>query len=117
MKYAHVARAKKYAREIAAGKRVAGKFTRLACQRFLDDLKRKDITFDAAEADRQCRFLEKLPHIKGIWASRQELIKLEPWQSWITCNLFGFRRADGTRRFNEGYVRVARKNAKSTWAA
>lgn len=117
MKYAHVARAKRYAREVATGKRVAGKFTRLACQRFLDDLKRKDLRFDAAEADRRCRFIEKLPHIKGIWASRAELIKLEPWQSWLVCNLFGFYRLDGTRRFNEAYARVARKNAKSTLAA
>lgn len=117
MKYGHVARAKRYAREVATGKRVAGKFTRLACQRFLDDLKRKDLRFDAAEADRRCRFIEKLPHIKGVWASRAEFIRLEPWQSWLTCNLFGFFRLDGTRRFNEAYIRVGRKNAKSTLAA
>lgn len=117
MKHPHVSRAKKYAREVATGKRVSGKFTRLACKRFIDDLRRKDIEFNAEEAERVCRFLEKQSHIKGVWASRREPIKLEPWQSWFVVNLFGFYRLDGTRRFNEGYLRVARKNAKSTIAA
>jgi len=113
MKYPHVARAKQYAREVVSGRRVAGEYTRLACKRFLDDLKRKDIEFRPEEAERRCRFLEKLPHVKGVWAQRKELIRLEPWQSWLICNIFGFYRKDGTRRFNEAYVRVARKNGKS----
>ncbi len=117
MKHPHVSRAKKYAREVATGKRVAGKFTRLACQRFLDDLRRKDIRFNAEQAERRCRFLEKQYHIKGVWASRRETIRLQPWQSWIVCNIFGFYRLDDTRRFTEAYVRVARKNGKSILAA
>lgn len=109
--------AKRYAREIASGKRVAGEFTRLACQRFLKDLTRKDLTFDEEQANRACRFIEKLPHIKGEWAGRHELLILAPWQTFVVCNIFGFFREDGMRRFTEAYVRVGRKNAKSTLAA
>lgn len=113
----YVAVAKRYAREIVSGKRVAGEFTRLACKRFLDDLTRKDLRFDKVEAERRCRWIEKMPHIKGQWAQRKELIKLEPWQILCLVNIFGFKRLDGTRRFIEAYIRVARKNAKSTTAA
>jgi phage terminase large subunit-like protein len=116
-KYRHVTVAKRFAREVVAGKRVAGKWVKLACQRFLDDLERGDLTFDPNRANRACRFLEKLHHVKGRWARSVERIVLEPWQSWFVVNLFGFVNADGTRRFREAYLRVARKNAKSTLAA
>ena len=68
------ARAQAYAQRVVAGAEVAGQFERLACQRFIDDLVRQgqpDFPFrwstDAGE--RCCRFLEQLPHIKGISAA------------------------------------------------
>lgn len=42
---------------------------------------------------------------------------LEPSQVFFLVNLFGFRKADGTRRFTTALYTVARKNAKSTLAA
>lgn len=42
---------------------------------------------------------------------------LEPAQCFWTVQLFGFRRHDGARRFSTLLLCVARKNAKSTWAA
>jgi len=81
-------------------------------------------------AQRPCRFIEELPHIKGEWAKRRELLVLEPWQCFIVCNTFGWRYSErvidesgsilvreGTRRFRTVYVEVARKNAKSTLAS
>lgn len=56
-----------------------------------------------------------LPHVEGIWDS--STITLEPSQVFFVVNLFGFRRADGTRRFTTALYAVARKNAKSTLAA
>ena len=70
-------------------------------------------------AERVTAFVEHCPHVKGSWASRREMIRLEPWQRWIVSELWGWReRADhDVRRFNEGIVQVARKNAKTTLCA
>lgn len=62
-----------------------------------------------------CRFLECLPHVEGTWGS--ETIELHPAHIFATVNIFGFRNRDGTRRFTDALFAVARKNAKSTWAA
>jgi phage terminase large subunit-like protein len=69
------------------------------------------------EADRVCAFAELMPHIKGEWARRKERIKLEDWQCFILCSLFGWKQRNGQRRYRTAYIEVARKNAKSTLAA
>lgn len=56
-----------------------------------------------------------LPHVEGIWD--KATIELDPSQIFFICNLFGFRRLDGARRFSIALFAVARKNAKSTLAA
>lgn len=95
---------------------------RLACQRHLDDLVRAkgkwDYVFDEARANHACRFIEAMPHTKGDWAARGEQIKLEPWQSFIVCSIFGWlKRVSRMRRFSMAYCAVPRKNAKSTVGA
>ena len=116
------ARAQRYAKQVVAGKIPAAKWTKLACQRQIDDLKRwkgkaAPYTFDRAAADGVCAFVECLPHIKGEWAKRGELIELEDWQCFLLTTIFGWKRADGLRRYRTAYIEVARKNAKSTLAA
>lgn len=111
-----------YCRDVLSGAIPACKWTKAACQRHIDDLDRWSTSdapycFDADEAERVCRFIELLPHIKGEWARRNERIRLEPWQSFIVVSLFGWRKPNGKRRFQTGYIEVARKNAKSTFAA
>lgn len=116
----HVDDALAYARAVCAGDITASKWTRLACQRQLDDLARPTgpdwpWVFDADKAARPCEFLELLPHIKGKWAREGRLIELEPWQCFILTTVFGWvHSVTGMRRFKEGYVEVPRKNAKST---
>jgi phage terminase large subunit-like protein len=45
-------------------------------------------------------------------------IHLEPWQVFIVCAIFGWvSKATRFRRFAEAYIKVPRKNAKSTLAA
>lgn len=113
----------KYARDVVSGEIVACKWVRLACKRHIDDLQRsksKDFLFrfDEAKANRACKFIQALPHAKGEWALRNETIKLEPWQLFNTCSLFGWvTKESGHYRFQEAYLCVPRKNAKSTWAA
>lgn len=114
--YPHVTAAKKYARLVFNGKKVAGHYERQAAERFLTDLERNDIEFRPHEAERACKFIEKFRHVKGRWARDAQNISLEPWQSFVLCNIFGFY-IDGLRRFTEAYIRVARKNGKSILAA
>lgn len=116
----HVKAAKKYARNVVRGKILACKWAQLACQRFLDDLKRKasefDWRFNQDRAERACRFVELLPHVKGKWSG--SLLKLEPWQCFVYCNLFGWEhRKTLLRRFRRAFIFVPRKNGKTTMAA
>ena len=113
----YVAIGRRYAEDVVAGRIVAGKWTRLACQRHLDDLTRTDwaYCFDDWHAADICDFLEKLPHVEGQWETPN--IRLEPPQVFILTTIFGWRRADGYRRFSTAYIEAARKFAKSTLTA
>jgi phage terminase large subunit-like protein len=120
--FTHSAKATQYARDVVEGRVLACKWVKLACQRHLKDLVRAksgwDFYFDEARANHACRFIEELPHTKGSWASKGELIRLEPWQCFIVCSIFGWMKsASRTRRFNRAMILTPRKNAKSTLAA
>lgn len=126
----YAAIATQYALDVTHGRILACKLTRAACARHLSDLERAGSKnskrrassfpyyFDADAAGRACRFIEKLPHVKGKWARKRETINLEPWQVFFVCSIFGWLRIeDGMRRFRRAYLEVPRKNAKSTIAA
>lgn len=122
-----------YARDVVDGKVVACKWHRLACQRHLNDLARAESGDFASAwnpelvdikgrsyfpAERICKFGELMPHIKGDWAARRQLIKLERWQVFILASIFGWINVvTKKRRFRVADVIVPRKNAKSTVAA
>lgn len=112
----HSDEAIRYAEDVVSGEIVACKYVRLACQRFLDDLEREDwqYEFDPSKADKAVSFMETLHHTKGKWASKGERLKLEPWQKFVECNLFGWiNKETGNRRFRESYEEIPRKNGKS----
>lgn len=110
-------------RDVVAGRIIACKWVKLACQRHLDDLKRSRTAkfaykYEPARAERACGFIEKLPHVKGKWADQRENLKLSPWQVFVVCSLFGWvHKRTGKYRFRIAYIEVPRKNAKSTLAA
>ena len=118
-KYPLVKAAETYARRVAAGKIPCCKWIKLACKRHLDDLKASKAAdypykFDPAKAEKIAKFLQLLPHTKGKWASKRELIKLEGWQLFSVCIPFGWlRKKDNTRRFRTIVIFVPRKNGKS----
>jgi phage terminase large subunit-like protein len=104
-----------YALDVLAGRIVAGKHVRLACERHISDLAtghERGLAWDAKEAERSIDFYHLLHHYKG----REDLIVLDPWQKFIVGSAFGWKRADGSRRFRIVYVEVASKNGKSTMA-
>jgi phage terminase large subunit-like protein len=122
-KHPRVEQATKYARDIVAGRIPACRWVKLACQRHLDDLaasraRAYPYKFDAAEAEKKLQLIELLPHTKGEWAFKRQLVSLEPWQKFGLACTFGWKKKDtGLRRFRESYWEVARKNGKSVIAA
>lgn len=129
----YVALANTYVASVIDGARPACQWERLACERHVRDLARQgtpdfpyifnpEIVDTAGKryrpADRVCGFAELMPHIKGDWASRGELVKLEGWQAFELCSIFGWvHMATFKRRFRKADLYVPRKNAKSTIAA
>lgn len=107
-----------YAFGVLAGEIVACKWVRLAVERHLRDLEsghERGLWFDPDAAQHVLDFFGFLKHSKGEWAG--QTVALEPWQQFFLWVLFGWKRADGTRRFRTSYQEVARKNGKTTKAA
>lgn len=114
----YVAIAAEYSRAVVAGEIPACKYVQQACQRQIDDLKKDwQYTFDHKRASHVCKFIEKLPHIKGKWARDRRPLTLEPWQIFHLATFFGWVDAEGLRRFKTSYGEFPRKNAKSTIAS
>jgi phage terminase large subunit-like protein len=73
--------------------------------------------FDERAATGAVRFFERLlVQSKGEWAGQP--FRLMPWQrDQIIWPLFGWKRADGSRKYRLAYIEIPRKNGKSTLAA
>jgi phage terminase large subunit-like protein len=116
-------RAWQYAQDVLAGRVLAGKKVKLACQRFLNDIAKSETgwrwEFDEPRANAVCTIIELFPHEKG--ELQGEPVRLGDWQCFIFCNLFGWvDRRTGFRRFSEALVLIPRGNGKSpmgAWAA
>jgi phage terminase large subunit-like protein len=80
-------------------------------------MKRPEFYFDADAADRAAGFFDGfLRHSKGEWAGRP--FRLLQWQrEKVIRPLFGWKRADGMRRYRRAYIEIPRKNGKSTLAS
>lgn len=113
----------KYARDVVAGEIVAGKEIVQACQRFLDDLGRKDLTLRTEAADFVINVIQKIiVHKKGELADgtplKNQPLELLPWQIFVIYNLLGFYwRRTQERRYKEALILIPRKNGKTTLMA
>jgi phage terminase large subunit-like protein len=104
-----------YAYDVLEGRVLACKYVKLAVQRHLNDLKeghKRGLYFDEAAGHHIINFFQFLKHSKGKFAGKA--FELEPYQQFTLWVLFGWKNADGTRRFKYAYNEVARKNGKST---
>lgn len=116
-----------YAQDVTEGRKLANRYEILACQRFIDDYNRQKTdadyaySFSFAKAWKVISFIEKLPHVKGSLASKpgpERLLKLCGFELFIVANIFGWIvNATGLRRFSIVYLRIPRKNNKSTLSA
>jgi len=113
--------AEAYVDDVLAGRVPVGRFVRLACERHRRDLEEgaeRGIYFDRQAGAVAISFFGMLRHWKGEWGTGNgELLQLTPAQQFWIWSLFGWKRADGSRRFRKGYLEVGRKNGKTTLAA
>lgn len=106
-----------YAKLVLSGKRLAGRKERLACQRHLDDMSRKDFPyiFDVGMAERAIDLANELTIGEGLEAVE---LRTRGFQNFIIGNLHGWRRKRTKElRFRESYVQVGRQNGKSFLSA
>jgi len=104
-----------YARDVLAGKIVAGRLVRLACARHLRDLEHghaRGLRFDDAKAEAWLIFFEEV-----LFLEDEKPFLLEDFQAFIIGSLFGWLRADGFRRFRFAYVEIGKGNGKTPLAA
>lgn len=92
---------------------------RAACQRHLDDLKQaasRGFFFDRKAAERAIGFFRDVLCLNGGEYEGQNY-ELLPWQAFIVGCLFGWKSADGYRRFRIAYIETAKGSGKSPLAA
>jgi phage terminase large subunit-like protein len=111
-------RGTQYALDVAAGKFVAGPHVRNACRRHLDDLERgheRGLTYSVEKAERVLKFFETRLRLNGGQFEGKPFL-LHASQAFKLSCLFGWLRADGTRRFRRAYIEEGKGNGKSPFA-
>jgi len=108
-----------YARDVGAGHVVHGPHVRNACRRHLLDLKegpKRGLTWDVAAALRAISFFPDVLRLNGGQFEGRPF-ELHPSQAFRIGSLFGWKRADGTRRFRRFYDEDGKGNGKSPMLA
>lgn len=98
---------------------MVGPHVRGACARHLRDLKdgpARGLMWDVAAAKRALGFFPDVLQLsEGQFEGRS--FELHPSQQFIIGSLFGWKRADGSRRFRRAYIEQGKGNGKSPLAA
>lgn len=107
-----------YAQGVLCGKVLACRWVRLACQRYIDDLKnghKRGLLFDYNAADHALEFFSHLKLWKGAGYKDKEFV-LAPHFQFIASNIMGWKWKDSnTRRFRTAYIEMGRKGAKAEY--
>src|SRR5690606_7983228 len=108
-----------YARDVVAGRIIAGPHVRDACRRHLRDLEDgpgRGLAWVVKDAERAIRYFRTVLKLNG-GEHEGRPFELEPSQAFIVGSLFGWKRADGSRRFRIAFVEEGKGNGKSPLAA
>jgi phage terminase large subunit-like protein len=111
-------RTKAYALAVVAGEIVAGPHVRNACRRHLEDLENgheRGLRFDQAAAQFAFDFFEGVLKLSEGQFEGKPFV-LHASQAFVIGSLFGWRRADGTRRFRRAFIEQGKGNGKSPLA-
>jgi phage terminase large subunit-like protein len=104
-----------YAKAVVAGKIVAGPHVRNACRRHVRDLKTgaaRGLMWDVVAVNRAIGFFAEVLRLNGGQFEGLPF-KLHRSQAFIVGSLFGWKRADGTRRFRRCYIEEAKGTGKA----
>lgn len=116
--YPALARVNEYARSVLDGEEIAGPLVRAACRRHFADLRHaheRNISWDDEAATRVFRFFEeRLKLSEGQFEGIPFL--LHPSQAFKLGSLYGWVRADGSRRYRVAYIEEGKGNGKSPFA-
>lgn len=108
-----------YAEAVAAGDAIAGPYVRAACDRHLRDLETgedRGLVWDPEDADRVTSFFPTVLRLAG-GEHEGKPFHLEPWEAFIVGSLFGWKKANGCRRFTVAFVETGKGSGKSPLAA
>lgn len=109
----------KYATAVVRGDQLACEDVKIACQRFLDMIERKDAPYEfvPAKAEHILKFAKFCRHVKGPDAGKS--IELEGFQVLFLVAVYGFRnKKDHSNRWvTDVILFVPRKSGKTTLAS
>lgn len=104
--------AETYIADVLSGKQVVGELIFKAIQRQVRDLETgpaRGLKFDPKAGQRPIDFIQKF----CIPSGDTKPLVLLPWEQCWLYILFGWKRADGTRRFRRTLLEIAKKNGKT----
>ena len=104
-----------WANQTASGLTIAGPHVRNAAKRHLADIrnaKLRSLMWDLAAANKAISFFEDVLRLNGGQFEGRPFA-LHASQKFIVGSLFGWKRADGSRRFRRAYIEIAKGNGKS----
>ena len=105
-----------YSNEVLAGRIIAGRLVRQACERHQRDRKdghRRGLYFDPVAANRAIQFFPDVLVLPEVGTP----FELEAWQKFIIGSLFGWKTVDAVRRFRHAYVEIGKGNGKTPMVA
>lgn len=104
-----------YAKAVLDGAIVAGPHVRNACRRHFDDIataESRGLHWDDAAARRVLNFFERKLKLSEGQFDKQPFV-LQPMQEFILGSIFGWKRADNTRRYRRAYIEAGKGCGKS----
>ncbi|MBC7285457.1 terminase TerL endonuclease subunit [Hoeflea sp.] len=107
-----------YAQNVVSGGIIAGPHVRASCERHLRDLDEagnRGLVWDKKAAARALGFFPDVLRLSEGQFEGQPF-QLHPAQEFIVGAIFGWKRADGTRRFRRAYIEQGKGNGKSPLA-
>ena len=108
-----------YAESVLGGDIIAGPYVRGSCQRYIDDLAHgheRGLSLCEASVDRIFRFYETILKLNGGQFEGAPFL-LHESQAFKVGNIFGWKKANGTRRFTRAYIEEGKGNGKSPLVA
>ena len=106
---------KAYAQRVKSGKEVAGPHVRDACLRHLRDVKQQKKLHFKWDLDAAIYATDYFAEVLCLAGGKFEGVpfKLLKWEGFIIGSLFGWKAADGFRRFRVAYVETGKGSGKS----